>query len=60
MVNQKLLSELETIILEDYGVELQPQALAQVANTLVNFFQLLGKIERQDKYDNENFRGSHH
>lgn len=56
MLSQKLLSELEEIIKEDYGVELQLQAVAEVADTLVNYFDLLAKIDCRQQaekhYDN--------
>lgn len=45
MVSRKLLEELKKIIKEDYKVELSVQEVSEIANTLVNFFNLLNKIE---------------
>lgn len=53
MVSQQLIAELGVIIKEDYGIELQPHAVAEVANNLVNFFELLAKIEYQTPENNE-------
>lgn len=44
MISQTLLSDLRTIVNEDYGVTLEPQDLSDFANNLVNFFELLIKI----------------
>ena len=44
MISQTLLSDLRTIVKEDYGVTLEPQDLSDFANNLVNFFELLIKI----------------
>ena len=41
MQSQELLDELKVIIKEDYGVELGPQDLLEVANGLVGFFECL-------------------
>jgi hypothetical protein len=45
MVSQKLLNELKQIIKEDYGVELTQKETSEVGNTLVQFFELLIKIQ---------------
>lgn len=45
MVSQELVEELRMIIKEDYQVDLQPQEASEIANTLVNYFKLLTKIE---------------
>jgi len=47
MVSQQLLDELKVIIKEDYGITLKPEELSDVANQLVNFFDLLIKINRE-------------
>ena len=47
MISQTLLNELRTIVKEDYGVTLKPQDLADFANTLLGFFELLTKINAQ-------------
>lgn len=54
MVNQALLSELDVIIREDYGIKLLPGGLADVANTLVGFFELLAKVESQTQKEEKN------
>ena len=58
MISSKLLDELKTIFREDYGVELKPQEVSEIGNTLVNYFSLLLEIEaresRDKNYDNEN------
>lgn len=45
MVSPGLVEELRIIIKEEYQVFLEPQEVSEVANTLVNFFNLLTKIE---------------
>ena len=52
MISKDLLSELNIIIQEDYKTILPPAELADVANTLVNFFELSLKIDLD--YVNEN------
>ena len=53
MVSQHLLDELKTILKEDYGLELQQQAVAGIGNTLVSFFELLAKIDYEREDSNE-------
>lgn len=48
MVSLELVEELRMIIKEDYKVELSLQDAYEVANTLVNFFDLLAKIESEE------------
>lgn len=50
MVSPQLIEELRIIIKEDYQVDLQPQEASEVANTLVNFFNLLAKINFEDAH----------
>lgn len=50
MVSPELVEELKIIIKEEYQVDLELQEASEVANTLVNFFNLLTKIE----YEYEN------
>lgn len=45
MVSPELVEELRMIIKEEYQVDLQPPEASEIANTLVNFFNLLTKIE---------------
>lgn len=53
MVSQELLGELKTIFQEDYGIKLQPQQVSEIGNTLVTFFELLAKIERQTETEKQ-------
>lgn len=50
MVSPQLVEELRLIIKEDYQVDLQPQEASEVANTLVNFFNLLTKINFENTH----------
>ncbi len=45
MVSPALVEELRVIIKEEYQVDLEPEDASEIANTLVNFFNLLTKIE---------------
>lgn len=47
MISQFLLRELKTIIQQDYGIKLTQTAVAEVANSLVGFFELLAKTDCQ-------------
>lgn len=49
MVSQVLVEELKMIIKEDYQVELQPEEASEIANSLVNFFNLFTKIEYENQ-----------
>jgi hypothetical protein len=58
MVSQQIVEELKTIIKEDYGKDLETKEVAQIAENLVNYFDLLAKIYHREKvkdnyYDNE-------
>lgn len=54
MVSLKLMEELRIIIKEDYQIDLEPQEASEIANTLVNFFNLLTKIEYDpNQYEKE-------
>lgn len=44
MISQELINELRIIIKEDYGVELQPAVVSDIAYTLVGFFESLAKV----------------
>lgn len=44
MISQELINELKTIIKEDYGVELQPAVVSDIAYTLVGFFETLAIV----------------
>jgi len=54
MVGQALLSEFDVIIREDYDIQLLHGELADVANTLVGFFELLAKVESQTQKEEKN------
>lgn len=54
MVSQKLLDELKTIILEDYMVDLSIPEVAEIADDLVGYFNLLAKIDYREKIKNNN------
>lgn len=56
MVSPELVEELRMIIKEDYLIELQLQEVSEVANTLVNFFNLLTKIEFETEETNKEVR----
>lgn len=54
MVSATLVEELRVIIKEDYQVDLQPQEASEIANSLVNFFELLAKIQFEDVLEEQN------
>ena len=45
MVSQTLLSELNVILREDYGMDLPLTELTELANNLVGIFELLAKMD---------------
>jgi hypothetical protein len=47
-VSKELIAELQTIIREDYNKELSIAEVSQIANGLVGYFDLLGKMYHQD------------
>lgn len=52
MVSQELVCELGLILQEDYGLKLAPDELCEVANTLVNYFNLLLNIDHGEEGQN--------
>ena len=44
MPSQVLLTELKTIMLEEYGVELEPPAVFELGTSLTGFFESLIEI----------------
>lgn len=48
MVSQELLEELKMIIKEDYQIELPSPILSEIGNNLVNFFDLLAKVDYEN------------
>ncbi len=51
MVSPALVEELRIIIKEEYQMDLESEEASEVANTLVNFFNLLTKIESEDDHN---------
>jgi len=52
MVSQQLIEELKIIIQEDCGKDLEIKEVAQIAENLVGYFNLLAKIYRREKVKN--------
>lgn len=48
-VSKKLITELRKIIKNDYGKKITIAESSEIANTLVNYFDLLAKIHHRDK-----------
>ena len=59
MVSQKLLEELKMIIKEDYQIELPNPILSEIGNNLVNFFELLAKVDYESNQNRKEVEGSH-
>ena len=60
MVSQELLEELKSILESDYGLKLDSISLAKLADDLVNYFNLLIKINNEfglskNEYDKREF-----
>jgi len=53
MVSQQIIEELKIIIKEDYDKDLETKEVAQIAENLVNYFDLLAKIYHRMKYENK-------
>lgn len=49
MVSQELIQELQVIIREQYGKNLDIRQVSDIANDLVNYFNLLAKIYHRTK-----------
>lgn len=49
MVSKELLEELRIIIKKDYKINLKPKEVSEIGNSLVSFFELLLKIESDNK-----------
>ncbi len=47
-VSSELILDLQTIIKEDYDKELSTAEVSQIANDLVGYFDLLGKMHHRD------------
>jgi len=48
MVSQQLLIELKEIIKDEYDQDLDMDKVSEIGNGLVNFFDLLAKINHED------------
>ncbi len=53
MVSQQLIIELKTIVREEYSQDLEMKEVSELANDLVNYFDLLAKIHYRDRADRE-------
>lgn len=56
MVSQQLLDELKIILEEEYKLELTPDIVSEIGNTLVQFFTLLIRIDQEKLEEEENAR----
>lgn len=48
MLNEATLKELSDIMIEEYGIALDPQELRDLADVLVRFFEQLAKYDARD------------
>ena len=59
MLGKSLIKELEQILREEYKKDFSMKEASEIACTLVNYFNLLTKINRREKiknnYNNEKF-----
>jgi len=53
MISKQLLSELNTILLEEYGQKLSPQATSDFGYALVGFFECLADINSGNKQEKD-------
>ncbi|MCX6766835.1 MAG: hypothetical protein NT170_03625 [Candidatus Moranbacteria bacterium] len=53
MVSQQLLKELQEIIKEEYGQDLEMEKISQIGNGLVGYFDLLAKMHHKNNQNNE-------
>ena len=49
MVSQQLITELQGIIREEYGQDLEMKEVSMLANDLVGYFNLMAKIYHKEK-----------
>ncbi len=47
MLSQALINELDAIMVTDYGKQLEPKELADLANSLFGFIECLAEIEKR-------------
>jgi len=53
MISQNLQNELKEIIHTEYGLMLSLKEIEELANGLVNFFEILMKIANKDKKEEQ-------
>lgn len=53
MVSQQLLNELQQIIKEEYGQDLEIGKVSEIGNGLVGYFDLLAKMYHENNQNNE-------
>lgn len=52
MLSPLLIKELETILKEEYAKDLRAEEVAQIANNLVGYFDLLAQINHRESTKN--------
>ena len=55
-VSKKLILELRKIIKNDYGKKITISEASEIANTLVNYFNLLAKIHHRNNNNERNLQ----
>lgn len=58
MVSNDLLQELKEIIKEEYGKDLEMKEVSEIGNGLVDYFDLLAKMDHENNQNNENDNGT--
>jgi len=53
MVSDELLEEFRVIILEDYGREITKEEASEIANGMVQYFDLLAKMKHEQDQANK-------
>ena len=54
MVSQQLLIELKEIIKAEYGQDLEMEKVSRIGNDMVNYFDLLAKMQNENNQSNAN------
>lgn len=54
MLSQETINEFIQVVREDYDREITPEQASEILRNLVNYFDLLAKLNYRQKYDNEN------
>lgn len=52
MVSEEMLTELNNILRTDYGLELNPREISAIGNSLVDYFELLTKMNKKNDQEN--------